>query len=271
MRTIHAAAALTIGAIACSPPAEAPPPDWSALFDGTGGDWVDLTHPFSSETLFWPTAEPFRLEIVTRGTTSGGWHYEANNLSTAEHAGTHLDAPIHFAEDGQTADEIPLRRLIGPAAVIDVTDRATPDYLVSIADLQGWEVNHGPLPSGAMVILRTGWGERWPDPVSYMGTDLLGDEGVAQLHFPGLASEAAQWLVDERDISAVGIDTPSIDFGQSTDFMTHRILGADNVVGFENVANLATLPEAGAFIVALPMKIEEGSGGPLRIVGFVPR
>ena len=127
------------------------------------------------------------------------------------------------------------------------------------------------LPDGAIVLLRTGWGDRWHDRTAYLGTALTGAEAVPQLHFPGLHPDAARWLVSERSVSAVGIDTPSIDYGQSATFESHVVLYSDNVVGFENVANLGELPESGSFVVALPMKIAGGSGGPLRIVAFLPR
>ncbi len=153
---------------------------------------------------------------------------------------------------------------------MDVTDRVHADYLVSVEDLQAWESEHGPLADGAILLLRTGWGARWDDRTAYLGTEQTGPEAVPELHFPGLAPEAAEWLVANRGVVAVGIDTPSIDYGQSADFGAHVALYSENVSGFENVANLDLLPEAGAFVVALPMKIEGGSGGPLRIVAFVP-
>jgi kynurenine formamidase len=261
------ALALATLPLACQPPA----PDYSAVFDGSGGRWVDLTHSFSSSTIYWPTdTAGFELEVLSYGPTDGGWFYASNAFRTPEHGGTHLDAPIHFAEGRLTADRIPLSGLIGPAAVVDVTARATPDYLVTVEDLTAWEAEHGELPDGGILLVRTGWGERWDDRTAYLGTPLTGPEAVPALHFPGLGAEAAAWLVENRGIVAVGIDTPSIDRGQSSDFRAHVILYGENISGFENVANLDLLPEAGSFVVALPMKIERGSGGPLRIVAFVP-
>ena len=184
--------------------------------------------------------------------------------------GTHLDAPIHFAEDRLTSDEIPLSQLIAPAVVVDVSDRAHPDYEVSVADLEGWEAQHGRIPDGAILLAMTGWSDRYDDRTAYLGTPLIGEEAVPELHFPGLAPAAAQWLVDNRNIGAFGLDTASVDFGQSPDFRTHVILYAENIPGFENVTNLDQLPPIGAYVVALPMKIEGGSGGPLRVVAFVP-
>jgi len=246
-------------------------PDFAAVFDGTAGRWLDLTHSFSESTIYWPTdTAGFQLEELSFGPTEGGWFYASYAFSSAEHGGTHLDAPIHFARGRLANDQIPLSALMGPAAVVDVSDRADPDYLVTVADLTSWESEHGQLPDGGILLLRTGWGGRWGDRTAYLGTDVIGPDAVPDLHFPGLGAEAAEWLVTNRGVVAVGIDTPSIDRGQSADFRAHVILYADNISGFENVANLDLLPATGSFVVALPMKIEGGSGGPLRIVAFVP-
>lgn len=242
----------------------------SSVFTGKG-QWIDLTHSFSTNSIYWPTdTMGFRLEELAHGHTTGGWFYSSYRFSAAEHGGTHLDAPIHFAEHGQTNDQLRLQQLIGPAVVIDVSARVTPDYLLSVDDLTKWEAEHGRIPDGAIMLVRTGWDSRYQDRKAYLGTDLKGDAAVKQLHFPGVSAEAAQWIVDNRKIAALGIDTPSIDYGQSADFRTHVILYGKDIPGFENVANIGALPATGAFVVALPMKIEKGSGGPLRIVGYVP-
>ena len=243
----------------------------ASVFSGGAGRWVDLTHAFSSRSIYWPTDTlGFKLEQLAHGHTAGGWFYSSYRYSAAEHGGTHLDAPVHFAEGGWTNDQIPLASLVGPAVVVDVTSRVQPDYLLSVDDLTKWEAEHGRVPKGAIVLVRTGWDARYQDRAAYLGTALRGPDAVAQLHFPGVSAEAAQWLVDNRTIAALGIDTPSIDYGQSADFRAHVILYKKNIPGFENVANLATLPPVGGFVVALPMKIEGGSGGPLRIIGYVP-
>ncbi|MCS7082263.1 MAG: cyclase family protein [Bacteroidetes bacterium] len=237
------------------------------------GRLVDLSHPYDSLTIYWPTDTlGFRLERLFEGVTERGYFYAANRFATAEHGGTHLDAPIHFAQGGWRADEIPLDRLLGPAVLIDVSDSCAQnrDYQVQVADLQAWERAHGRIPDGAIVLLRTGMGRFWPDRTRYLGTALRGPEALARLSFPGLHPEAAQWLVRERAIKAIGIDTPSIDYGRSEDFQSHRILAARNIPAFENVANLEALPPKGAYVVALPMKIRGGSGGPLRILAIVP-
>jgi kynurenine formamidase len=231
---------------------------------------VDLTHPFDERTVFWPTSpSAFQRESLAHGMTPGGFFYSAGRFATPEHAGTHLDAPIHFAEGGQTADAIPVARLAGPAAVVDITDRAAgdPDTLLTVADLEAFEARHGRIAPGTLVLVRTGWAARWPDRARYLGDDTPGD--ASKLHFPGVSAEAARLLV-AREIGAVGIDTASIDHGPSRDFIAHQILSAANVPIFENVASLADLPARGALVVALPMKIAGGSGGPLRIVAFLP-
>jgi kynurenine formamidase len=245
-------------------------PDYSAVFDGSGGRWIDLTYAYSEETIFWPTEDGFRLEELAYGETEAGYFYSSYRISTAEHGGTHLDAPIHFSRGGMSAEEIPLDRLIAPAVVVDVSARATPDYRIVVSDLEAWERSHGRIPDGSILLLRTGWGARWPDRLSYLGTARMGPEAVAELHFPGIHPDAARWIAEQRNVAAVGIDTPSIDYGQSSGFEAHVIIYGANIPGFENVANLDELPEEGAFVVALPMKVAGGSGGPLRIVAFLP-
>ena len=244
--------------------------DYSAVFDGSGGRWIDLSYAFSEETIYWPTEDGFRLDELAYGETEAGYYYSSYKISTAEHGGTHLDAPIHFFRGGMSTAQIPLDRLIAPVVVVDVSARATPDYRIKVTDLEAWERAHGRIPDGAILLLRTGWGERWPDRLSYLGTERTGPEAVAELHFPGIHANAARWITDQRNIAAVGIDTPSIDYGQSSGFEAHVIIYGANIPGFENVANLHELPEEGAFVVALPMKVAGGSGGPLRIVAFVP-
>jgi kynurenine formamidase len=239
----------------------------------TSGTWVDLSYDFSPDTIYWPTAKPFELHVESVGRTPAGYYYAANSFSTSEHGGTHLDAPVHFAERGRTADQIPLEQLVGPAVVIDVTtpSASNPDYQITPDVLDGWERSNGSIPNGAIVLFRTGWGGRWPDRTRYLGTALRGPEAVAQLHFPGIHPETARRLAASGTVDGVGIDTASIDFGQSETFDTHQILFAANIPAFENVAQLDRLPATGSFIVALPMKIRGGSGGPLRIVAIVPR
>ena len=236
------------------------------------GKWIDLTYDFSDKTLYWPTAKGFKLDTAFNGVTPAGFYYEAYNYCAAEHGGTHLDAPVHFAKGKWTADQIPLDRLTGEAAVIDVRSNTlkNADYLISIADIETWEKTYGTLPDDIIILFRTGYGVFYPNAKEYLGTDERGADAVAKLHFPGIDPTAAEWLVKNRKIKAVGLDVASVDYGQSKDFKTHQILYEQNIPGFENVANLEELPVKGAFIVALPMKIKGGSGAPLRIVAIVP-
>ncbi len=231
---------------------------------------VDLTYAFDANSVYWPTAEQFKLETDFEGMTDKGYFYSAYRYSAAEHGGTHLDSPVHFAKGRYTVDQLPLEQLMGSAIVIDVTAQcaSNPDYLVSVADFENWEKQNGRIGPGTIVLLRTGFGKYYPDRKKYLGTDERGAEAVAKLHFPGLDPAAAAWLTQNRSIKAIGLDTPSIDYGQSTFFESHRTLFDKNIPAFENVANLEQLPLKGFSVIALPMKIKGGSGGPLRIVAL---
>jgi kynurenine formamidase len=236
-----------------------------------GGRWIDLTYNFSSETLYWPTANTFHFDTAFAGETPAGFYYEAYNYCAAEHGGTHLDAPVHFAKGKWATDQVPIDKLTGEAVVIDVSANALkdPDYQISTADIEVWEKTNGPIPDGAILLFRTGYGAFYPDAKKYLGTDERGADAVAKLHFPSIRPDAATWLVKNRKIKAVGIDVASVDYGQSKDFKTHQLFYKENICGFENVANLDKLPVKGAYIIALPMKIKGGSGAPLRIIAWI--
>jgi kynurenine formamidase len=267
--------ALTLTA-GCSQAADTPAPSSSAAPAARpfpAGELVDLSHSYEAQAIFWPTADPFRLEKVADGVTSGGYYYASNNFFTSEHGGTHMDAPVHFAEGKHAADQVPLDRLVGAVVVVDVTDasNANADYQVSVDDLQRWERQNGPVPADAIMLLRTGFSRRWPDAARYLGTAERGESAVAKLHFPGLDPDAAKWIVANRPIKAIGIDTASIDYGQSSLFETHRTLYERNIPAFENLTSLERLPATGAYLVALPMKIKGGSGAPLRAIAILPQ
>jgi kynurenine formamidase len=250
----------------------APTVTLAQTIDVSNARMVDLTHAFNIRTLYWPTSPSvFVLERLFFGFTPGGWFYAANQLATPEHGGTHLDAPIHFAEGKHFNHEIPLDRLIAPAVVIDVTAQVqqNPDYRLTVEDVIAFERRHGRIAAGTIVLLRTDWSKRWPDRKAYLGDDTPGD--ASKLRFPSYGEAAARLLVDERKVAALGADVASIDYGASRDFIVHRIAAAANVPGFENLTNLDQLPARGAFVFALPMKIEGGSGGPLRAVALVAR
>ena len=256
-----------IGLPACTPPTAGGPqtPDFPK------GQWIDLSHDFSEDTVYWVNAEPFKRE-GTQGMTPKGFFYAAGNYSAAEHGGTHIDAPMHFAEGKKSVDQLELTDLIGPAVKIDVSDKcaANRDYLVLISDIENWERTNGPIPDRTIVLLQTGFAKFWPDKKQYLGTDQHGDEAAKDLHFPGIDPDAARWLVENRKIKAIGLDTASIDYGQSIEFKSHVALMSNDVPAFENLADLDKLPVKDFQIIALPMKIKNGSGAPLRVIAFVP-
>jgi kynurenine formamidase len=231
---------------------------------------VDMTYAFASDTLHWPTAKPFQLDKVAEGRTPQGFWYSSYNYSGSEHVGTHLDAPFHFAEGRWTTEQIPLGKTIGSAVIIDVRSKTEidRDYLLTVNDIHSWEKRYGRLPKDVIVLMYSGWGRYWGDRKRYWGTDEPGN--VSDLHFPGFSKEAAEFLVKERSVKAVGIDTPSIDHGPSRDFPVHQVFGAANIPIFENVAALERIPARGATVFAIPMKIKGGSGAPLRIFALLP-
>jgi kynurenine formamidase len=240
-------------------------------------DWersrlIDLTHAFGADTIVWPTEQSFQLVVQQAGETPGGYYYASNRMEMAEHGGTHIDAPIHFAKGGQTLDQLPVERLVGAGVRIDVVAQCSRDrdYLVTIQDFERWEAIHGRIPTRAIVLVDTGFAGYWPSRQQYLGTELRGPEGVRALHFPGLHPDAAAWLVRDRQVKAVGIDTASIDYGQSTKFETHVALLTQNVPVFENLGELRDLPNRGFDVIALPMKIAGGTGGPLRVIAVLP-
>jgi kynurenine formamidase len=257
--------AAAVVAASCSAP---PPPP--VVFPV--GELIDLTHVYDETTIFWPTSDMFRLEAVAEGVTPSGYYYAANNFSTAEHGGTHLDAPVHFSERGAAVDRIPLERFVGHAVIVDVTGDSAEnaDYQVTVDDLRRAERTLGEIAEGDIVLIRTGFSQRWPDAERYLGTAARGAAAVRDLHFPGLHPDAARWLIENRPIRAIGIDTASIDYGQSTLFESHRLLSERGIPIFENLAALEQLPLRGALVIALPMKIGGGSGAPLRAVALLP-
>lgn len=249
-------------------PQEAPP----ATLDLTRYQVIDLSHAFGPRTLYWPTStDRFDLDTLSRGMTPSGYFYAANAFSTPEHGGTHLDAPIHFAQAGRSVDEIPVEQFIASAVVIDITSQVgqNSDYQLTAEDVLAWERANDSIPRGTIVLLRTGYSRHWPNARAYLGDDRPGD--ASNLHFPSFGPDAARLLVEQRGVGALGADVASIDHGPSKDFQVHQIAAAANVVGFENLTNLDRLPPTGAIIIALPMKIEGGSGGPLRAIALVPR
>jgi kynurenine formamidase len=234
-------------------------------------DLVDLSHTYGEDTLYWPTSTSRFEKSGSAGMSDAGFYYSAYTVCTPEHGGTHLDAPVHFHEEGAGTDEIPLQNLIAPAVVIDVSDSAARDrnYRLAPADVSEFEERHGRIAAGTMVLIRTGWSEFWPNAIDYLGDDTPGDS--SKLSFPGFGAEAVKLLVEERGVKLLGIDSASIDYGPSADFVAHRIAAAQGVTNLENLTNLEQLPASGAIVLALPMKIGGGSGGPVRVVALVPK
>ncbi|XP_038054265.1 isatin hydrolase-like [Patiria miniata] len=239
------------------------------------GEILDMSYPFGESTLYWPGEASFELDIRVRGPSGVLPWYEANAFSSPEHGGTHIDAPSHFSEGKQRVDDIPVNKLVGPAIRIDITDKAKAnrDYEMTSQDLHDWEAAHGEIPVDSLLFVYTGWGAFYPDRLAYFGSarndTYLNERNESVLHFPGVAPEAASWLVGNRKIAGLGIDTPSIDYGQSTQFMTHQILLGANIYGLENVANVDKLPNTGATVYSLPITIEDGSGAPARIIAVL--
>lgn len=240
----------------------------------SGITWIDLTHTYDTATLYWPNnINGFEHTAESEGRTPGGFYYSSYSICTPEHGGTHLDAPVHFAEKKLTTDKIPLSRLTGNAIVIDVSKNALSnrDYLISIKDVEDWEKENGKIDSGTILLFKTGYGKYYPSREKYFGTAKKGIDAIPELHFPGIDPALATWLINNRMIKSIGLDTPSLDYGQSKDFKAHQILLGENIPGFENLANLDSLPAKGFYVVALPMKIGGGSGGPLRIVAGIKK
>lgn len=231
---------------------------------------VDLTYDFDGSTVYWPNAKSFDWQKEFWDISPRGYWYAAGHYSASEHGGTHIDAPIHFSRGGLTVDQIPVASLVAPAVVIDISEACNKnrDYRLSVDDLTTWETQHGQIPDGSIVLVRTGWGKYWPDRKRYLGSDVPGDINV--LHFPGFSVEAARFLATQRKISGVGIDTASMDYGPSRLFEVHGVILGAGLYGLENVAHADRLPATGATIVALPMKIKGGSGAPTRIIAVLP-
>ncbi len=229
---------------------------------------LDLTYSFDSQTIYWPTEKGFRLHKISYGETPKGYFYAANKFCTPEHGGTHVDAPRHFSRSGWTVDKIPVDTMHGRALVINVASKAKADrdYAISIVDIQQFEKQYRGIKSNDIVLFFTGWGRYWGNKKIYLGSDKFGD--TKNLHFPGISREAAQYLVDKK-VKAIGLDTPSLDPGISSDFWAHRIILGANIYGIENIANLQSVPSIGAELIVAPMKIQGGSGAPARIYAIL--
>jgi kynurenine formamidase len=237
------------------------------------GKLLDMTYPYDENTIYWPTAKSFELKKVFWGISEGGWWYASNEYSASEHGGTHADAPIHFAKNGRTMDQIPLYEWIGSAVKIDVTKNCEKnrDYLLSVDDIKDWEKKYGKTPDGSWVIMYTGIDTKYyPDKKKVLGTDKTGEEAIPELSFPGFSPESVEFLIKKRNITGIAIDTPSIDYGKSKDFKVHQILFAADKLALENIANLDKLPPSGAMLYVIPMLLKDGTGAPARVFAILP-
>jgi len=246
-------------------------PALAAPIDLSTAKLVDLTHSYSSDTLYWPTSPgKFEHETLAYGETPGGYFYSSYRFSTPEHGGTHMDAPIHFYHNRDTVDQVPLKNLILPVVVIDIREQSAKDrnYRLMPDDIKTFEADHGKIPADSAVLLFTGWDQFWPDAKAYLGDDTPGD--ASNLSFPSFGSAAVDMLINNRNIRLIGIDTASIDYGPSADFLVHQIVGRANIPALENLKSLAKLPATGATLIALPIKISGGSGGPVRAIAIIP-
>ena len=219
---------------------------------------VDLTHTLTQEFPVFPGGVQAEITVNTTIAENG---FYTNQLNLQEHTGTHMDAPAHFVEGGTTADMIPVEQFVAPMAVIDISAKteSDPDSQVTVDDILAWEDANGELPAGAFVAMYSGWESRLSDPASFINLD--GDDVQ---HYPGFDPETAAFLIEERNIVGIGVDTLSLDFGASQDFGTHITILTAGRYGLEAMANLGTLPASGATIIVGGPKHEAASGGPTR-------
>jgi kynurenine formamidase len=225
---------------------------------------VDMTYAINDKLPAWPGDDrTFEAKAVATPEKDG---YFARSFWMLEHYGTHMDAPAHFPPGKEYLNQIPEKHFFAPAVVIDVREEVAkdPDYRLRVIRVEKWEALHGKIPAGAVVLLRTGWASRWPDQARYRNMDAAG-----VMHFPGFSVEAAKLLV-ERGAVGLGIDTLSIDYGPSKDFEVHRVDLPAGLYNLENLANMEYLPESGAFLISAPIKLEGGSGGPVRVFAVLP-
>ncbi|HEY2671292.1 MAG TPA: cyclase family protein [Rugosimonospora sp.] len=237
---------------------------------------VDLTAPLTDTTPILQLPEPFantvgfQLEEISRYDDRGpAWYW--NNIRTGEHVGTHFDAPNHWisGRDRDDVSQVPARRLVAPAVVLDFADRAAadPDFLLDVDDVREWEKAHGPLPEGGWLLYRTGWDAR-----SASQTDFLNADGTGS-HTPGISPRCARWLAEEAPVIGVGVETVGTDAGAAPGFdppfPCHTFLLGANKYGLTQLQNLAQLPATGAVLIAAPLPIVGGSGSPARVLALI--
>jgi kynurenine formamidase len=225
---------------------------------------VDIGHALGPDNPAWPgDAKPFEATLNASIQKDG---YFTRKFSSLEHFGTHLDAPAHFVAGAWTVDQIPVERLYGPAVILETREecRRDPDYRLAPEKIAQWEARNGRISQGAIVLMRTGWAERWSDAARYRNMDAAGT-----MHFPGYSVEAVKVLI-ERGAVGLGIDTLSVDYGASKEFRVHHLSHGASLYHMENLADLSALPESRAYLVVAPIKLEGGSGGPARVFALLP-
>ena len=246
-------------ALAALLPAGAGAHDRRAHHDRRGDKVADLTHVFRAGSPMY-TGDPPRRRTIRNYVPDG---FYAQEWTFGEHSGTHMDAPGHFFEGRRLTPQIRPDELFLPAAVIDISARAArdPDATVTADDVRRHERRYGRLPRGAAVLMRSGWDARYGDPVAYRNADATGT-----YHFPGFGADAVDYLLDRGRAAAIGVDTLSLDPGNSTTFPVHIDWLGNDHFGLENIANLATIPPRGAGLIVGVIPWEAGSGGPCRLL-----
>ncbi len=228
---------------------------------------IDLSYPLNEHTNFWPGEKyaPFTLETIATLEKDG---VLSKAMRLPEHIGTHIDAPNHFEANQPDLAQLKPEQLFGPGVLIDVSAQAeaNSDYGLTVGDIETWEEAHGRIPDGAIVLLNTGWSRFWSQPQRFQGRDARG-----AMHFPSYTGEATRWLVNERNVRGVGVDTLSIDRGVSQEFEVHHIINAGGRYGLENVTRLDELAPRDFTLIVAPMKIEAGTGSPTRIFAILPQ
>ncbi|XP_015923597.1 isatin hydrolase [Parasteatoda tepidariorum] len=233
---------------------------------------VDMTHVFKDNTSGYPGMKEFKIDDLHNGTSEmiGGLWLQMEEYSSGTHIGTHMDAPSHFIKGGANIDDIPPTEFFGPAAVIDITSKSAldSDAEVTVEDLLLWESATGQNLNGTILLLNSGWGQKWNDRPAYYGNE---ENGATDLHFPGFSPVACQWLVENRSIKGIGTDTLSLDKGSTTsEFLSHVTVLGNGIFVLENVANVDKIPIYGSMLYVFPMKIGKASGAPTRIVASIP-
>ncbi|KAF2882733.1 hypothetical protein ILUMI_23466 [Ignelater luminosus] len=229
-------------------------------------DTVDLTWSFDNDTIYWTNSQPFVFTRKIAEIRRDGVWYAANEFCAGEHGGTHFDAPYHFNKQGWKVAEIPLSRLIVRGVKIDVTEEVEllkDKALLLPEHLEQWEEDNGSIPKNSVLLIKFGWSKYYSNKTEYLGIDQQDN-----LNFPGLSEAAAEWIVKSRKIVGVGVDTASADAGRDINFPVHRILSAHQIYVLENVKIPAAFPDTGFILYVLPMKIQDGTGAPLRLIAI---